>query len=111
MDYIHRLFHYLSAIPFGTYPGQKAITLKDLPESHKLKPFLSQYSGYSLHAGVFCPAHNIKKREHLCRYISRPSLGEASSLCLNAQGQVVYRLKTAYRNGTTHIVLDPLGFS
>ena len=25
-------------------------------------------------------------------------------------GQVVYKLKTAYRNGTTHIVLDPLDF-
>ena len=27
---------------------------------------------------------------------------------LNTQGQVVYKLKTAYRNGTTHIVLSPL---
>ena len=26
------------------------------------------------------------------------------------QGQVVYKLKTAYRNGTTHIVLSPLDF-
>ena len=96
-------------IAFGKYKGQKAITLKDLPKSHKLKPFLSEYSGFSLHAGVFCPAHNRKKREHLCRYISRPSLSE-ERLSLNAQGQVVYRLKTAYRNGTTHIVLDPLDF-
>ena len=29
---------------------------------------------------------------------------------MNFKGQVVYKLKTAYRNGTTHIVLDPLDF-
>jgi hypothetical protein len=27
-----------------------------------------------------------------------------------AQGQVRYRLKNAYRDGTTHIVLEPLDF-
>jgi hypothetical protein len=31
-------------------------------------------------------------------------------LDLTAQGQVRYRLKTAYRDGTTHIVLEPLDF-
>ena len=41
--------------------------------------------------------------------ISRPSLSE-ERLSLNARGQVVYKLKTAYDNGTTHIVLDPLDF-
>ena len=49
-----------------------------------------------------------KNLEHLCRYISRPSLSEAR-LSLNNK-QVVYKLKTPYRNGTTPIVLDPLDF-
>ena len=31
-------------------------------------------------------------------------------LSLNTKGQVVYKLKTPYRNGTTHIVLSPLDF-
>jgi hypothetical protein len=31
-------------------------------------------------------------------------------LHLTAQGQVRYRLKTPYRDGTTHIVLEPLDF-
>ena len=94
-------------IALGKYRGQKTLTLRTAPTLPKLKPFLSEYSGLSLHAGVFCPAHNRKKLEHLCRYISRPSLSEAK-LSLNTQGQVVYKLKTAYRNGTTHIVLSPL---
>ena len=96
-------------IALGKYRGQKALTLRTAPTLPKLKPFLAEYSGFSLHAGVFCPAHNRKKLEHLCRYISRPSLSEAR-LSLNTQGQIVYKLKTPYRNGTTHIVLDPLDF-
>ena len=96
-------------IAFGKYKGQKALTLRAMPKLQKQKPFLSQYSGFSLHAGIYCPAHDRKKRERLCRYISRPSLSE-ERLSLNAQGQVVYKLKTTYRNGTTHIVLDPLDF-
>ena len=59
--------------------------------------------------GVSCKSHDRKKRERLCRYISRPSLSEAR-LSLNVKGQVVYKLKTAYQNGTTHIVLSPLDF-
>ena len=45
----------------------------------------------------------------ICRYISRPSLSE-ERLSLNERGQVVYKLKTPYDNGTTHVVLDPLDF-
>ena len=96
-------------IALGKYKGQKALTLRTMPNQKKQKPFLSEYSGFSLHAGVSCKSHDRKKRERLCRYISRPSLSE-ERLSLNAQGQVVYKLKTAYRNGTTHIVLSPLDF-
>ena len=106
IDHIHSSsITYL--IAFGKYKGQKALTLRTTPTSQRFKPFLSEYSGLSLHAGIFCPAHDRKKRERLCRYISRPSLSE-ERLSLNAKGQVVYKLKTAYRNGTTHIVLSPL---
>ena len=96
-------------IALGKYKGQKALTLRTLSNPQKSKPFLSQYSGFTLHAGISCSAKDKKKRERLCRYISRPSLSE-ERLSVNAQGQVIYKLKTAYRNGTTHIVLDPLDF-
>jgi hypothetical protein len=39
--------------------------------------------------------------------VSRPAFSE-ERLDLTAQGQVRYRLKNAYRDGTTHIVLEPL---
>jgi hypothetical protein len=57
--------------------------------------------------GGACQAHERKKLEHICRYIARPSLSE-ERLSLNPNGQIVYKLKTPYDNGTTHIVLEPL---
>ena len=67
-------------IALGKYKGQKALTLGSLPNSkpqkEKEKPFLAKYSGFSLHAGVSCKSYERKKLEHICRYISRPSLSE-----------------------------------
>lgn len=54
-------------------------------------------------------AQQREKLERLARYVSRPALAVAR-LALTAQGQVRYRLKTPYRDGTTHIVLEPLDF-
>ena len=41
--------------------------------------------------------------------MSRPPVS-VERLSLTAQGQVRYRLKTPYRDGTTHIVLTPVDF-
>lgn len=41
--------------------------------------------------------------------MSRPPVAE-DRLTLTASGQVRYILKTPYRDGTTHIVLEPLDF-
>ena len=40
---------------------------------------------------------------------TRPSLSE-ERLSVNTHGQVIYKLKKSYKNGTTHIVLSPLDF-
>jgi putative transposase len=47
-----------------------------------------------------------EKLERLCRYVSRPPVS-SERLALTASGQVRYTLKTPYRDGTTHIVLEP----
>lgn len=98
-------------IAFGKRKGQKALTLQTLPNRDKGREseFLARHSGFSLHAGVACQAHERKKLERICRYVSRSSVSE-ERLSLNARGQVVYKLKKSYDNGTTHIVLDPLDF-
>ena len=48
-----------------------------------------------------------EKLERLCRYVSRPPIA-SERLALTASGHVCYTLKTPYRDGTTHIVLEPL---
>ena len=50
-----------------------------------------------------------KKLERLCRYITRPAIAE-NRLSLTPIGQVCYQLKTPYRDGTTHVVFEPLDF-
>jgi hypothetical protein len=70
---------------------------------------VAQYAGFSLHAGVGVEAEQRGKLERLARYVSRPPV-VIERLDLTTQGQVRYRLKTPYRDGTTHIVLEPLDF-
>jgi hypothetical protein len=45
----------------------------------------------------------------LCRYITRPALSD-ERVQLTAAGQVGLRLKTPWRDGTTHLVMSPLEF-
>ncbi|MFN7510214.1 MAG: transposase [Betaproteobacteria bacterium] len=52
-------------------------------------------------------AHDRKRLEQLCRYITRPSLSD-ERVQLNAAGQVELKLKTPWRDGTTHLVMAPL---
>ncbi len=62
---------------------------------------------FSLHASIDIEPHQRVRLERLCRYVSRPPVAE-ERLALTASGQVRYTLKTPYRDGTTHIVLEPL---
>ncbi len=49
------------------------------------------------------------RTQHLCRYITRPAIAN-ERLALNRAGQLVLTLKTAYREGTTHVLMSPLEF-
>jgi len=65
--------------------------------------------GFSLHAAVRCGAEDRQALEQLCRYITRPALAN-ERVQTNAAGQVVLKLKTPWRDGTTHLVMSPLEF-
>ncbi|MGH8532689.1 MAG: transposase, partial [Gammaproteobacteria bacterium] len=98
-------------IAFGPRAGQKVLTLQTLP-SQAAPPTGERCvnaQGFSLHAEVRLAINQRHKLEHLCRYITRPALAN-ERLALNRAGQVVLTLKTPYRNGTTHIVMEPLEF-
>ena len=85
-------------------------TLQTLPASEE--PFddpVGQVAGFSLQAGVAAKAHRRQKLERLCRYISRPAVSE-KRLSLTPNGNIRYQLKTPYRDGTTHVIFEPLDF-
>ncbi|MGH8864723.1 MAG: transposase [Burkholderiales bacterium] len=65
--------------------------------------------GFSPDAAVACKAQQRDRIERLCRYVTRPALA-LERLSQNAAGQVIYALKTPYRDGTTHVVFEPLDF-
>ena len=70
---------------------------------------VGKVAGFSLHAGVVARADERQKLERLCRYISRPAVSE-KRLSLTPNGNVRYPLKTPYRDGTTHVIFEPLDF-
>ena len=70
---------------------------------------VGEVGGFSLHAGVAAKAKERNKLERLCRYISRPAVSE-KRLSLTPSGKVRYELKTPYRDGTTHVIFEPLNF-
>ena len=72
-------------------------------------PAVGAAHGFSLHAGVRCGAHQRKEFERLCRYITRPAIAN-ERLKRDGAGDVVLQLKSAWRDGTTHIRMSPLEF-
>jgi Putative transposase len=70
---------------------------------------VAKVAGFSLHAGVAAQAWERQKLERLCRYISRPAVSE-KRLSLTPSGNIRYQLKTPYRDGTTHVIFEPIDF-
>jgi len=50
------------------------------------------------------------KLEPLCRYVTRPAVAQ-KRLSLIDHGEVRYELKTPYRDGTTHVIFEPVDFT
>ncbi len=78
-------------------------------EDDQFAPRVGNVAGFSLHAGVATRAHERDKLERLCRYIARPAVS-TKRLSLTRNGQVRYESKTPWRNGTTHVIFEPLDF-
>ncbi len=98
-------------IAVGPRAGQKLFTLQTVPP--RLQGLEGDANGavraggFSLHAGIDIKSAQRAKLERLCRYVSRPPVA-TERLALTPAGHVRYQLKTPYRDGTTHLVLEPL---
>ena len=61
------------------------------------QPLCADIDGFSLHAAVRIEAHERKRLERLCRYVTRPALSE-ERIQVNAAGQAQLELKTPWRS-------------
>src|SRR5690606_26894334 len=89
--------------------GKKAMVLKlAVDGDHSAKTDLvAKSSGFSLHAGVATKTHERGKIERICRYIARPAVSE-ERLSLNDSGEVIYKFKKPWDDGTTAIKMTPM---
>jgi hypothetical protein len=99
-------------VAVGPRAGQKLFTLQTVPSREQAElqgdsRGAANAGGFSLHAGLDIQPQQREKLERLCRYVSRPPIA-VERLALTSAGQVRYQLKNPYRDGTTHIVMEPL---
>jgi hypothetical protein len=71
----------------------------------RIPPRCVRRCGMSLHADVAVPARDRHRLERLCRYVARPPLA-LERLEELGDGRLAYRLKTPWRDGTTHVVME-----
>ncbi len=98
-------------IATGPHTGQPWRRLGDRvdPEEANTDPEASarvpQHGGMSLHAAVAVPARDRRRLERLCRYVARSPLAN-DRLEERLDGRLTLRLKTRWRDGTTHILME-----
>jgi len=98
-------------IATGSRAGNRVGTMgfEDEPENDgsKSKSGCANVSGFSLHPNVCIPAKTRRQLEHLCRYVARPAVA-TERLSILPDGRVSYRLRHKCRDGTTHVLFEPL---
>lgn len=95
-------------IALGPRAGQKVLSLHTVAgwEEKPGRPLCADAHGSSMHTALRLASHQCKELERLCRHITRPALAN-EHLSRNAKGQVVLKLKSPHREGTTHILMQP----
>lgn len=102
-----------SKIALGPRAGQRVrrygqimdVTYEPTLTGHKC----AYYQGFSLHANTRCEVWERTKLENLCKYINRPPIAN-ERLSITQSGNVLYKMKAPYQDGTTHLQFAPLEF-
>jgi len=81
--------------------------LQDPHEGQRSSDLCYSSSGFSLHAATVIPFWDRKRLFNLCCYISRPPLSKHSLEEL-PNGDLKFKLKTPWSDGTTHLVFTPV---
>ena len=97
----------------GPRAGQKVLSPqlapRHLARGGESSALCANAHGFSLHACVRVAADDRQGLEQLCRYFTRPAISN-ERLSVNRAGQVVLKLKTAWREGTRRHVMAPMEF-
>jgi hypothetical protein len=95
----------------GPNAGQKVKTFGEFRDEsfERQGSRCAMVSGFSVHAGVGIRAADRKGLECLLSYAARPPVA-MDRLEQLPDGRLTYRLKTPWRNGTTHVIFEPLEF-
>lgn len=64
-------------------------------------------NGFSLHGGVCIEANDRAQLEHLIRYVARPAIA-LERLTRTHDGNLTYRLKRTFTDGTNHVLFSPM---
>jgi hypothetical protein len=95
----------------GPRAGKRIARVGDGPDSKdaemKSGRCCAMVEGFSIHAGVCVPARDRIRLERLLRYGLRPPLS-TERLSLLADGRLLYKLKRRWRDGTTHVIYEPM---
>ena len=93
-------------ISVGPQAGRKTMTLRSASavarDGKRVKPLTAQRDGFSLNAAVACNMDQREKLERVCRYVARVPIA-LERLSVDGDGLMVYELKHAFRDGTTHV--------
>jgi hypothetical protein len=96
-------------VAMGRRAGATVLRLGDAPTTKAAPPKRrrqARLGGFDLHANTSVRAKSRPKLECLCRYLLRPPVAE-NRLSFSPDGTVRVRLKTPWRDGTSHIALEP----
>ncbi|MGH7730218.1 MAG: transposase [Candidatus Eiseniibacteriota bacterium] len=99
-------------VALGSRAGARLMALGRDPEAQWVTsggPRQAHVDGFDLHANVAVPGEDRERLEQLCRYLLRPAVAQ-NRLRLTEDGRIVLELKTAWADGTSYLVFEPLDF-
>ena len=97
-------------VALGPRAGARVRRVGDEPELDHVSsrgPRQAQLDGFDLHANVWVPPTDRARLAQLCRSLLRPPLAQ-DRLQLRPDGRVLVKLKTAWRDGTSHLLFEPI---
>ena len=98
-------------VAFGPNAGRRMTRTGDQIDAESMQalasPRCATVAGFSLHANTAVPGGDRQRLERLAQYCARPPIAMERLEPLS-DGRLLYRFKRPWRDGTTHVVLEPL---